>query len=181
MASRLVTAHQFQTLHVGCQVVAGVLHIGSHTQLLLCLCVVQPVLSLDVVGLLFLGVESGVEQAHLAVLREVARQSGGGEECAEDIALLTVKIHLEGLHVLHGAKRCLAVCGLEVIVVFRDVANDVQRPALVGLIGDIGLVVEEVRAVFTFRLQRAQQIACRLVAQAVRHGELSCWLFAVSC
>ena len=101
------------------------LHISAHAQLVLCLCVVQPVLSLNVVGLLFLGVEGRVEQADFAVGIKRARQAGGAEQRAEDIALLTVEVHLEGLHVLHRAKRCLAVCGLEVIVVFRDVADDV--------------------------------------------------------
>ena len=79
VAPRLVVGYQFHALHVGCQIVAGVLHIGAHTQLLLRLCVVQPVLSLNVVGLLFLGVEGRVEQADFAVLREVARQSGSAK------------------------------------------------------------------------------------------------------
>ena len=152
VAPRLVVGYQFHALHVGCQIVAGVLHIGAYTQLLLRLCVVQPVLSLNVVGLLFLGVEGRVEQADFAVLREVARQSGSAKQRAEDVALLTVEVHLEGLHVLHRAKRCLAVCGLEVIVVFRDVADDVQRPPLVRLVSDVRLVVEEVGAIFAFRL-----------------------------
>ena len=59
----------------------------------------------------------------------------------------------------------------EVIVVFRNITYQVQRPALVGLVGDIGLVVQEVRTVFAFGFQRTKQIAVGLVAQTVTHRE----------
>ena len=56
-------------------------------------------------------------------------------------------------------------------MVFRDVAYEVDVPALVGGEGDVGLIVQEVGLVFTFRLQRPQQVAVGLVAQSVTHGE----------
>ena len=154
-------------------------HVGTYAQLLLCLCVVQPVLSLNVVRLLFFGVENRIQQTDLAVLAEVACQSGCGEERAENVALFSVEVHLKGSYVLHRTKRGLAVRGLEVVVVLRDVADNIQRPPLVGLVGDVGLIVQEVRSVFAFSLQRAQQIACRLIAQSMRHGEFWCWLFSL--
>ena len=93
------------------------------------------------------------------------------EEGSEDVALLSVEVHLEGAHVLHGAKRGLAVAGLEVVVVLGDVADEVDGPALVGTERDVGLIVEEIGAVFSFRLQRPQEIAVGLIAQAVAHGK----------
>ena len=100
----LVVQHQLQALYVGFQVVAGMFHIGSHPQLFLCLCVVQPVLSHDVEGFLFLGVECRPQQRQLRLFREGALDSERAEECAEDILLLSVEIHLESLYVLHRAK-----------------------------------------------------------------------------
>ena len=52
-----VVRHQLDALHVCRQVVACMFHVSSHTQLLLCLCVVQPILSLNIIRLLFLRVE----------------------------------------------------------------------------------------------------------------------------
>ena len=60
-----VVAHELETHYVGSQVVAGVLHIGTHAETLLCLCVREPVLACDVVGLLFLAVESGCQEFYL--------------------------------------------------------------------------------------------------------------------
>ena len=77
--SETSVCHQFEALHVGSQVVAGMLHVGAYTEVLGRLGIVEPVLSLNVVGLLFLGVEGRVEQADFAVLREVARQSGSAK------------------------------------------------------------------------------------------------------
>ena len=57
VALHLVVEQKFETLHVGSQIVAGMLHIAAHAKVLLCLCIVEPVLALNVVGFLLLGVE----------------------------------------------------------------------------------------------------------------------------
>ena len=62
MMFSLVGADQLETDDVGCQVVTGVLHVGSHAQTLLRLGVVEPVLAHNVVGLLLLGVESRCQE-----------------------------------------------------------------------------------------------------------------------
>ena len=54
---RFMVRHQLDALHVCRQVVACMFHVSSHTQLLLCLCVVQPILSLNIIRLLLLRVE----------------------------------------------------------------------------------------------------------------------------
>ena len=61
----------------------------------------------------------------------------------------------------------LPVFGDEVVVILRDVADEVKCPSAVGLITEVGLVVEEVGAVFTFCLKRAEKVAVGLVAYAV--------------
>ena len=124
-----------------------------------------------VVGLLLLGVEGGGKEADAGLLGKYTTQPYRAEQRAEDILLLTVEVDLERLHVLHSAKRRLTVRRTEVIVVFRNITYQVQRPALVGLVGDIGLVVQEVRTVFAFGFQRTKQIAVGLVAQTVTHRE----------
>ena len=79
----LVVQHQLGTDDVGSQVVAGVFHIGAYAKLFLCLGIVQPVLTLNVVRLLFLGVEGRSQEADLCLLREVTGKSYCTEQCAE--------------------------------------------------------------------------------------------------
>ena len=159
--------HQLYALHVGFQIVSCVLHIGAHTEVLTGFCLCEPVLSLNVVGFLLLGIEGRRDEREVGVLGQVSGDVERAKEGAEQVALPTVEIDAEGLHVLHRAKLGLAVFGLEVVVVVRNVADEVDGPALVGLPGQVGLVVEEVRIVFALGLQRAQQVAVGLVAQSV--------------
>ena len=105
----LVISHEFDALHVSSQIVAGMFHVGSHAQVLLCLCVVQPVLSLYVVGFLLFCMESRCQQANLRVGRQHSLYAEGAEECAEDVSLLSVEVHFEMLDVLHRAERRLSV------------------------------------------------------------------------
>ena len=52
-----VRADQFETHHVGSQIVALMFHIGSHAEVLLCLRVVEPVLPHDVIRFLLFRME----------------------------------------------------------------------------------------------------------------------------
>ena len=172
VAFHLVVHDHFQALHVARQIVACVLHIGAYAQVVVGLGVGEPVLSLDVEGLLLLGVEGRCQQFQRGALVEFAGDGERAEIGAEDILLLTVKVDLERLHVLQRSEGGLAVGGLEVVVVFRDVADEVNGPSLVGMITQIGLIVEEVGLVFALGLQGSQQIAVGLVADGVAHREL---------
>ena len=58
---------------------------------------------------------------------------------------------------------------VKLVSVFRDVAQEVESPAAIGLEGDIGLIVNEVRVVLAFFLKRSEQIAVGLVAKSVSH------------
>ena len=53
----LVTESEFERLHVGCQIVAGMFHVGPDTEVLARFRLCQPILSLYVVALLLFGVE----------------------------------------------------------------------------------------------------------------------------
>ena len=52
-----MVAYEFETYHVGSQIVACMFHIRTHAEALLRLCVIEPVLAHDVVALTLFGVE----------------------------------------------------------------------------------------------------------------------------
>ena len=164
-------SHQLHALYVSPQVVAGVLHVSADTQVLRRLRVVEPVLALNVVGLLLLGVEGRRQQFYCGGVAEVAGYGEGAEVGAEDVALLSVEVDLERLHVLHRAEVRLPVLGVEVVMVAGDVTDEVDGPAAAGRPAHVCLVVPEAGVVLARRLQGAQQVAVGLVAQAVAHGE----------
>ena len=172
---RLVVHHELDTLDVSLEIVAGVLHVRAHAEVLRCLRLRQPVLSLDVVALLLFCPESRSEErdARLVVL-EFMRYGHGTEIGAEEVLLLTVEINAETAHVLERSEPCLAVLGFEIIVVLRYVSDEVDLPVCLWPPAEICLIVKEIRPVLTLRLQRSEQIAVRLVAQSVRPGELFC-------
>ena len=156
----------------GTQTVAGVFHIGSYAELFLCGRLVQPVFALNVVGLLLPGAERRYLQSQVCVGIEVARQGGGAEIGAEEILLLSVEIYLEGLGVHHRSEACLAVLRFEVVVVVGDVAYHVEAPAAVGVPGQVGLIVQEVGAVFAVGVHGAEQIAGGLVAHRGHEADI---------
>ena len=79
MFACLVGHHQFQALHIGSQIVACVLHIGAYAQLLLSICVIQPVLSLNVKGFLFLCMEGRCQQFDTGRGLQMSRNGYGTE------------------------------------------------------------------------------------------------------
>ena len=106
MFARLVVGNHFHACHLGCEIVACMLHIGTHSQVLAGVGVVEPVLSLYVIGLLLLAVERRCKQRHfgLTLCAEHAADGQVAEEGSEYVLLLTVEIYLERLHVLHCAE-----------------------------------------------------------------------------
>ena len=70
--------------------------------------------------------ESGAEQFDTGIGRQVAGNRERAEQCAEDVALLSVKIDFEVLDILHCSERCLAVRGLEIVVVLRNITNEIN-------------------------------------------------------
>ena len=71
---------------------------------------------------------------------------------------MSVKIHLETLHILHRSKGGLSVFGLKVVMVVGYVAYEVEFPSLVGSITQIGLVVEVFGLVLTLGFHRSEQV-----------------------
>ena len=74
-------------------------------------------MTLNVVGLLLLGVEGRCNELNGGGVREVPGDGEGAEVGTEDIFLLTVEVDLERLDVLHGAETGLAVLGFELVTV----------------------------------------------------------------
>ncbi len=58
----LVLQHQLGTHHFGCEIVSGMLEVGPYAEVFGSLGLVEPILSLYVIFLLFLGVESASEK-----------------------------------------------------------------------------------------------------------------------
>ena len=166
MVLGLVFQHQFEALNICLQIVAGVLEIGSYGQILASLGLRQPVLPLNVELFLLARVISRSQKADVGVSVKVMRQVERAEIGAEQVFFFTIEIHFECLYVLQGSERGLAVVRLEIVVVVRDVADEVDGPTFVGRETQIGLIVKEIRIVFAFLLKRTEQIACGLVAHA---------------
>ena len=134
-------------------IVTTVLHVCSNAKCLARFGIVEPVLSLGVVGLLFFGIKGRDEKRQTCLIGEIALDAEGTEQGAEDVFLLTVEIHSEGLDIVHSSEGCLTVGGNKVEVVFGNVANEINVPSLVRGESDICLIVEKVRPVFAFVLQ----------------------------
>ena len=89
----------------------------------------------------------------------------------ETILLLTVKIDTEILHVSLRTESGFAVFWLKVIVIVRDIANEIYLPILCGLIGQVSLVIQKVGPVFTMGIHASQKISISLVTHAVEPRE----------
>ena len=163
----LVAQHQLGAHHTGCEVVAGMLEIGSHAQVFRCFGLVEPVLSLNVVFLLFLGVEGTSQERETGVPGDVPGDAEGSEIGEEAVFLMSVEEYSETLHVLHRSERSFAVGRFEVVMIVRDISYEVYLPSLVGLIAQIGLIVKIIRLVFSLCLQRTEEVGGGLVSHAV--------------
>ena len=168
----LMVDHQLHTAHACLEVVAGVLEVGAHAEVLGCLSLREPVLPLYVVLLTLTGGECRAEERHRGGVAPVACDAHRAEISPEAVLLLTVEIDFERLHVLERAEGSLAALRLESIMVVRDVADDVKAPQLVGPPVEVGLVVEEVWFVLTVGLHRTEEILCRFIAQSVGPREV---------
>ena len=144
---------EFQALRAAGEQVAGVFHIGSHSQLVVAVGLVEPVLTLDVVGLAFLGRECRESQREVRPIVEASREFRRTEYRAEEVLLLTVEVHAERLYVLHRSEARLAVLRHKVVVVLGDVSNHVECPVAGRRPREIGLIVEEAGTIFTLRFQ----------------------------
>ena len=158
---------QLHAAHRGGEVVAGIFHVCSHAEVALRLRLRQPVLALYVVRLLLLGVEGGADERQREAVIEYPLQRHRAEERAEEVALLTVKIHLEGFQVLLCAECRLPVLGVEVILRLRYVADEVQLPPLVGPPRQVCLPVNEARVILARGVKGLQQCLRLLVSHAV--------------
>ena len=128
------------------------LHIGSHAQILTRLRLREPILTLDIVAFLLIGIERGVDQRQMRVVGEMACDVQRTEICAEQVLLPSVEIHAERLHILHRTELRLTVLRIKLIMIIGNITNQLDTPSLVGLIGEVGLVIEEVRLILTLRL-----------------------------
>ena len=132
--------------------------------MLVAVCLVEPVLSLYVVGFLLAVVEGRCGKADGTRLPQSAGCPNGAEERLELVFFLSVEIDLEALDVLQCAELRLAVGRLEVVVVAVDIDDGVECPVLRGCPAQVSLVVEEVGLVLTLRLQASEHVLIGLVA-----------------
>ena len=172
VVSKAVLCHQLHTLYVGLEIVARMFHISTHAEVLARLRLCQPILSLDVVFLLFVGAERRSNKAQACVVGDVSGDVCRSEISAEHILLVAVEVDAERLYVFHRSELRFSVDGLEVVVVDGDVAKHLYRPPLVGLPREVSLIVEEVGVVFTLGIHGTQQVPVGLVAQAIAPSHL---------
>ena len=163
----VVASHELHALHVGLQIVSGMLEEGTHTEVLAGLGLCEPVLPLYVVFLLFSRVECRRDERERRAVGQVMGDAEGTEERAEKVFFLSIEIDAERFDVLHGTEAGFPIFGFKVIVIVGNVSDKVDAPFRVGLITQIGLVVNKRRLVFAFGLKRTEQIAVGLVAQTV--------------
>ena len=167
MVSRTELIGRAQGLSARCQQVTRMFHIRPHSQLFARTGIVQPVLPLYVIGLAFLGGERRGTERQLRAFAQSPRQGERAEKRAEEILLLAVEVNREILHVLHRTELRRTVLRLEAVAVARNISDDVQRPVPRGRPRQIRLIIQKRRVILSRRLQRAQQIAVRLVAQSL--------------
>ena len=173
VAARLVLHHELHALHRRIQVVARMFEERAHAQALSAVGLRQPVLALNVEPFLLTRGVGRCEQRQMGVRGEVARDGEVAKIGAEEVFLPTVEVHHERHHVLLCTVVGGAVMGCEVIVVVGDVSDEVDGPALVGLVAQVGLVVEERRVVLRVDVAlRGEQEARGLVAHAVQPRQL---------
>lgn len=155
------------TQDAGCEIVACMFEIGSNTQILRGFCLVEPVLSLNIVFLLFFAIEGTSQDRKTGLVGDVAGDAECTEVGEETVFFLSVEIDSETLYVLLGSECCLSVVGNKVVMVVGDISDEIYLPSLVGTIAQVCLVVEEIRLVFGLCIGGSQQITISLIAYAV--------------
>ncbi len=75
--------------------------------------------------------------------------ANSAEKGAEQILLLTVEIDLERLDICQCTKARLAVFGLEVVMVIRDISDEINCPSIIGFVTDICLIIKKVRMILS--------------------------------
>ena len=168
----LVAHGQLHALDGGLEIVACMFHIGAHAEVLVGFGLVEPILPLDVIAFLLVGVECRGDERELGLVVELVGDVERSEEGGEHILLPTVEIHLERLDALHGAKLGFAVFGIEVVAAVRDVADEGDVPPLGGAVGEECLVVEEFGVILAVGVEGGEHTLVGLVAQAVAPAEL---------
>ena len=113
-----VLHHQFQTAHIRIKIVAGMLHIRTHPEVLRRLRLCEPVLSLDVITLLLLRCEGRSKEGKVGVSTQMACDRQRTKECSKEVTFLSIEIDTELLDVLKRSKVRFSVFWLKVITVF---------------------------------------------------------------
>ena len=167
MFLHLVLEHQFGTHHASRKIVSGMFEIGTYTQVFWGFGLIEPILTLNVIFLLFLGVESAAQKRETCVGGKLAGNAECTEVGEEAVFFLTVKIYSEALYVFHCSELRFSVFRFEVVVIIRDVAYEVKLPAFVGLVTQICLIVQIVWLVFAFGFHRTEQVRGGFVAHAI--------------
>ena len=144
-----VTADKLEADDISGEVITGVFHIGSHTERLTRIGVVEPVLALYVVGFLLFCMEGGCQEFYLCGVAEGTGDTGGTKEGTEDIFFLTVEVDLKRLYIFHRTEGSLTVLGLEIEMILRDITDEVNGPSLVWCITDICLIIKEIWSIFS--------------------------------
>ena len=155
------------TQDAGGEIVACMFEIGSNAQIFRGFCLVKPVLSLNVVFLLFLTIEGTSQNRKTGLVGNVAGDAERTEVGEETVFLLSVKIDSETLYVLLGSECCLSVVRNKVVMVVGDISDEIYLPSLVGTIAQVCLVVEEIRLVLGLCVGGSQQVTVGLIAYAV--------------
>ena len=155
------------TQDAGGEIVACMFEIGSNAQIFRGFCLVKPVLSLNVVFLLFLTIEGTSQNRKTGLVGNVAGDAERTEVGEETVFLLSVKIDSETLYVLLGSECCLSVVRKKVVMVVGDISDEIYLPSLVGTIAQVCLVVEEIRLVLGLCVGGSQQVTVGLIAYAV--------------
>ena len=89
------------------------------------------------------------------------------EHRAEKVGFPSVEIYLELLYILESTKACNTVGGSEVIFIACNVANESEAQFVCYSPVDICLIVDEIRAVFSFCVECAQQIVVAFVTYGI--------------
>ena len=138
--------------------------------------VAQDILALYVIGLAFVGVEPAQVETYLHLRRYVTAYAQCSKRGLEQILLLTVIIDCQVSCRLHRAERRTHAVRREAVGVHAVVSQEGYRPVITAFDFrlstfdspcHIRLIVEEVRTVVTFRLQRTEHVLRTLVAYAV--------------
>ena len=87
------------TQDAGCEIVACMFEIGSNTQIFRGFCLVEPVLSLNIVFLLFFAIEGTSQDRKTGLVGDVAGDAECTEVGEETVFFLSVEIDSETLYV----------------------------------------------------------------------------------